>query len=347
MLTKNRIVPEKTVYFRPEIQSCPHCSSNLRFCHTVWKKNISTLQGVIRAWSIGFRCCHPECPHASTVYRSAEAEMLSMKHSSYGFDVLALIGELRFKHHKTRQEIADELNGRGVKTSDRNVQMLYERYLTLLRASVTDRVREILQQVVHEHGGIILSMDGVQPEKGNETLYVIREVLSGIILAAQNMKSSSAADLEALIRPMIELGYPIIGIVSDGQRSIRMAMETLLPDVPYQYCQFHYLKDIAKPVVDLDRKLKTSIKKNLRGIRDVEKKSDKNASLESEVAKEYIAAIRSLLLEDGDPPLNLPGMLIYENAKAIQESLQRCLTKKGDLAPRTSVQKNQKSKWVR
>lgn len=343
MLTKNRIVPEETVYFRPEIESCPHCHSHLRFCHTVWKKNISTLHGVIRAWSIGFRCSNSQCPHVDSVYRSAEAEMLSMKHSSYGFDVLALVGELRFKHHKTRQEIADELNARGVKTSDRNVQMLYERYLTLLRASVTDQIREALQQAVKEHGGIILSMDGVQPEKGNETLYVIREVLTGTILAARNMKSSSAAELETLILPIIKLGYPIIGIVSDGQQSIRKAMEKLLPDVPYQYCQFHYLKDIAKPVVDLDRKLKTSIKKNLRGIRDVEKKADKKDCLESEVAKEYIAAIRSLLLEDGDPPLNLPGMLIYEDAKAIQESLQRCL-KKGDFTPGTSVQNNQQSR---
>ncbi len=341
MLTKNRIVPEKTVYFRPEIKSCPHCHSSLRFCHTVWKKNISTLQGVIRVWSIGYRCSNTECTYGTTVYRSAEAEMLSMKHTSYGFDVLAYVGELRYKHHKTRQEIADELNERGVKTSDRNVQLLYERYLTLLRASATERVREVLQQVVDEHGGIILSMDGVQPEKGNETLYVIREVLSGTVLAARNMKSSSASDLETLISPVIELGYPIIGIVSDGQQSIRKAMEKLLPDVPYQYCQFHYLKDIAKPVVDLDRKLKTSIKKNLRGIRGVEKKADKIDSLESEVAKDYVAAIRSLLLEDGDPPLNLPGMLIYENAKAIQESLQKCLAKKGVLASRNPIQNSQ------
>ncbi len=53
---------------------------------------------------------------------------------------------------------------RGVKTSNRNVQLLYERYLTLLRASATERVREVLQQVIDEHGEIILSMDGVQPE---------------------------------------------------------------------------------------------------------------------------------------------------------------------------------------
>lgn len=252
-----------------------------------------------------------------------------MKHTSYGFDVLALVGQLRFKQYMTIGEITKELNHRGVATSERNSQRLYERYLTLLRASVTDHVKQVLKQVAEDHGGIMISMDGVQPEKGNETLYVIREVFSGIILAAQNLKSGSAEELKKLIMPVMELGFPIIGIVTDGQQSIRIAMESLLPNVPYQYCQYHYLKDIAKPIVDVDRKLKTGIKKSLRGIRENEKKIENDTSVEAEVVKDYVAAIRSVLLEDGNPPLDLPGIRVYENAKAIQDSLERCLSKKG------------------
>jgi hypothetical protein len=82
----------------------------------------------------------------------------------------------------------------------------------------------------------------------------------------------------------------IIGIVTDGQQSIRLAMESLLPEVPNQYCQCNYLKDIAKPIVDLDRKLKTGIKKSLRGICDIERKVDKDVTLEAEIQSwnEYI-----------------------------------------------------------
>jgi hypothetical protein len=101
-------------------------------------------------------------------------------------------------------------------------------------------------------------------------------------------------------------------------------MEDLLPDVPYQYCQYHYLKDIAKPIVDLDRKLKIGIKKSLRGIREIERKLDKSDSVESAVVKDYLAAVRSVLLEDGNPPLDLPGIRIYETAEVIQASLQAC-----------------------
>lgn len=331
MRPKNRIVPEKTIYFRPEISNCPHCESKLVRAHAAWKKKISTLQGVIFAWSMSYRCPNSQCSHSGALYRSAEAEKLCMKFTTYGFDVLCLVGELRFKQHMTRQEIADELNHRGVKTTDRNAQMLYERYLALLGASMDQHVRTVLQEVVEQHGGLMLSMDGVQPEKGNETLYVMREVFSGTILVAKNMKSGSSEELQQLIRPILELGHPVIGIVSDGQHSIRLAFEKLLPDVPYQYCQYHYLKDIAKPVVDLDRKLKTELKKNLRGIREIERKLEDHSSEENEIAKGYIAAVRSLLLEDGNPPLDLPGMRIYHNAKAIQASLEQCLSKKGAL----------------
>lgn len=328
-LPKNRIVPKDKIYFRPEFEHCLHCGAKLKRSHTAWKKNISTLQGVIQAWNMAYVCSNMNCEYRDTYNRSAEADSLAMKHTSYGFDVLVLVGQLRFKHHMTIGEITQELTDRGVTTSERNSQRLYERYLTLLRSSVTEHIKGELKQVVDEHGGIMISMDGVQPEKGNETLYVIREVFSGTILVAKSVKSSSAGELKELIQPVIDLGFPIIGIVSDGQQSIRLAMESLLPNVPYQYCQYHYLKDISKPIVDLNRKLKTGIKKSLRGIREIERKLDKNDSEDSEIAKDYLAAVRSVLLEDGNTPLDLPGIRIYETAEAIQASLQKCLDKKG------------------
>ncbi|AIQ61761.1 transposase [Paenibacillus stellifer] len=259
-----------------------------------------------------------------------------MKHTSYGFDVLALVGELRFKHHYTLSELHEELNRRGVVTSERNCERLYERYLTLLRASVTDHLRENLKEVVREHGGLLLSMDGIQPEKGNETLYVVREGFSGSILAAQNLKSGSAEELKQLLRPVEALGFPIIGLLSDGQHSIRLAMSGLWPEVPYQYCQYHYLKDIAKPVVELDRKLKTGIKKNLRGIRELEKQVQADPSEEATLAKDYLAAVRSVLLEDGNPPLDLPGVRVFEEAEAIRNSLKRSAKKGGSPTARNS-----------
>jgi hypothetical protein len=365
MLPKDRLGTPRKVYFRPEFKNCPHCEKKLVRSHTAWEKNINTLNEVIHAWSMAYKCKNSECPKVGVSYKSAEAEMLSMKHSSYGYDVLCLVGELRFKRHMTITEIMEDLHERGVVVSERYTQTLYERYQTLLSASLDDHVKQVLKEVTGLNGGIILSMDAVQPERGNETLYVIREVFSGTVIAAKNMKSGASEELQTLIKPIINLGYPIVGIVSDGQHSIRLAFETLLPDVPYQYCQYHYLKDIAKPVVDADRRLKKELKKSMRGIREIERKIEQaeNKSTdalefegdqpstglngspkewqEAQVARGYIAAVRALLLEDGEPPLELPGMMIYERAQAIQASLQRCLDKKGALATPKRYQNTQ------
>lgn len=271
---------------------------------------------------MAYACPNLECPYLHSYFRSVEADALVMKHTSYGFDVLDLVGELRFKHHNALSELHEELNRRGVVTSERNCERLNERYLTLLRASVTDHLRETLAEVVRENGGLLLSMDGVQPKKGNETLYVVREAFSGSILAAQNLKNGSAEELKRLLEPVEQLGFPIIGLLIDGQHSIRLAMSSLWPEAPYQYCQSHYLKDIAKPVMDLDRKLKMGIKKNLRGIRQLEKQIQSEDSEDAAIARDYLATVRAVLLEDGNPPLDLPGIRVYEEALAIRNSLQ-------------------------
>lgn len=81
--------------------------------------------------------------------------------------------------------------------------------------------------------------------------------------------------------------------------------------------------------MDLDRKLKTGIKKNLRGIRQLEKQIQTVDSEDAAIARDYLAAVRAVLLEDGNPPLDLPGIRVYEEALAIRNSLQRSAKKGG------------------
>ena len=51
------------------------------------------------------------------------------------------------------------------------------------------------------HGGIVVALDGLQPEQGNEQLWVVREVLSGAILGAANLQQATAERLAGLLQP--------------------------------------------------------------------------------------------------------------------------------------------------
>ena len=78
---------------------------------------------------------------------------------------------------------------------------------------------------LQELGGIILAIDGIQPEKGNETVYLLREVRLGRVLVAANLLSTATGEIEKLIEQVKQLGVPIIGVVSDKQHSICLAIK--------------------------------------------------------------------------------------------------------------------------
>ena len=87
---------------------------------------------------------------------------------------------------------------------------------------------------------------------------MIRDCLSGEILLARALLSSTQGDLTALLREVKDwLPVPVRGIISDGQETIRRAVAFVFPDVPHQLCQFHSLRDAAQPIFEADRHAKT------------------------------------------------------------------------------------------
>jgi hypothetical protein len=316
--------------FVPEVAQCPHCQHPVRRVHAVWRKHIITLSDVLYVVSVGAVCPNRHCPHPRVVYRSAAAEALSLPNFSYGLDVIAHIGQLRLDEHGTRAEIHGRLRERSLPICEREVQYLYETYMLLLGSTVEERLRERRTQIL-TNGGMILSLDGVQPEKGAEQLWVVREVLTGTTLAAATLAVGDMEHLSALLAPAATLGLPILGVVSDAQVSIRLAVASLFPDVPHQLCHFHFLRDIALPTTNADRALKTDLKKEVRGIRAVEERVAARTDDEAAVITGYTTALRTVLLEDGRPPLDLPGVAIYEDLEEISASLSQCVAKRGTL----------------
>ena len=69
----------------------------------------------------------------------------------------------------------------------------------------------------------------MQPEVGHEVLWVLRDCLSQEILLARTMLSATNQDLAVLLAEVKQaIGVPIAGVISDGQQSIRKAVEDAL-----------------------------------------------------------------------------------------------------------------------
>lgn len=198
----------------------------------------------------------------------------------------------------------------------RSVGNLLDRYDELLALSLSDITR--LRRLTAAAGRVILALDGLQPDVGHEVLWVLRDVLSG---------QDDLARLIGEVKGALEV--PIAGVISDGQHSIRKAVAEALPGVPHQLCQFHYLGEAARPIYEADRHAKVLLKKKVRGVRPIERELEGRDDPEAVAAREYCAAVRSALTDDGRPPLEAPGLKLQGRLSAIAESLDRVARKRG------------------
>lgn len=311
---------------------CTHCSScgqSMRIAYRT-RRTITTLQGLCLLTLRVRRCHHPPCPQYHRPYRPEEEGRWALPHGEFGLDVIALVGMLRYTAHRSSPEIHQALRDRGMLIAERTVTHLLERYEELVALHLADQRR--LRERLQEQGQIVLAIDGLQPDVGHEVLWVLRDCFSGAVLLARSLLSACEAELASLLREVQQVvDVPIRGVISDGQHSIRKAVQAVLPDVPHQLCHFHYLREAAKPVYEADRHAKKELKKQLRGVRPIERAVEPRHDAEAEAIRGYCLAVRSALTDDGRPPLAAPGLKLYERITAIAASLTR-VSEKGGLA---------------
>lgn len=304
--------------------NCPSCGERM------WNKydnyrTVRTLKEVVQLRLKVRRCPNQRCERFAQAYRPEEESRWALPHQEFGLDVITWVGALRYGEHRSVPEIHQMLEQRGVSIAERSVGHLLERYdeLVSLYLDTDERWQEILKSQQQ----VIIAIDGMQPDVGHEVLWVIRECISGEILLAKSLLSSSAEDLVPLlssVRSRLEkLGVPISAVVSDGQRSIRKAVSTALPEAVHGLCHFHYLHEAAKAIYEADRHAKKELKKRVRGIRVIERAIQDSDEETSQIVTDYCLAVRSALTQDGRPPLETPGLKLQEHLSAIEQSVER------------------------
>ena len=322
-----RPVPDQQLVLTVSTTECPECDQPFWAAYTN-RRTVVTLEGPIRLTVQVRRCRDRDRGRCGRSVRPEAEGRVALPQHEFGLDVIALIGSLRYTQHRSVPEIHAELVRRGVEICPRTVTNLLDRYDELLALSLADDRR--LQRITAAEGRVILAIDGLQPDVGHEVLWILRDCLSGEVLVAKSLLSSTQDDLAALIAPVKEvLKVPIAGVVSDGQDSIRKAVRKALPGVPHQLCQFHYLREAAKPIYEADRHAKKELKKRVRGVRPIERQVEGRDDPDARVVRGCCAAVRSALTDDGRPPLSASGLVLKERLEQVVESLDRVEEKRG------------------
>jgi hypothetical protein len=203
----------------PVLRDCPLCQVRTSTDYHNFR-TVTTLDGTIRLTLSIRRCPNPECPRFQRPYRPEAEPHFALPYHEFGLDVMTLVGRLCYAEHRSIPEIHRELTRRGVSLAQRTVTNLLDRYDELRALASADPRR--LDPLLRPQGRVILAIDGLQPDVSHEVLWVLRDCLSGEILLAKSLLSSTTQDLAGLIRQVqTALPVPVTGVITDGQDSLR------------------------------------------------------------------------------------------------------------------------------
>jgi hypothetical protein len=270
-----------------EQEFCSLCQRHLHVCDHRYHRILS-LQGPLELVCRLAHCPEPRCSaHCHTLSPLAEAQ-ITLPWWLIGWDVFCWLGFRRFTRHWSIPQLQAELRDSfSIRLSDDAISGYLKRYRCMAAARHQDA--NLLALAYQDIDRLVLTIDGLQPEKGHETLYVVRELRSKRVWFAEALLSSSTDEIQRLLAKAKDwseqLGKPVELWMSDKQDAFVKGIQAEFPDVPHRYCQNHFLRDLAKPLLEQDSHAKVQMRKKVRGLRDIEKqvlKDRRKAQAESE-----------------------------------------------------------------
>ena len=338
--------------------SCSACGRRLHVKQHR-RRRVYTLKGPVCYVSKLLHCPHA-CPNHSRRFSPAQELTLAMPRWLIGWDVFCWLGHRRFARHWSVPQLrAELLDSYAIVLSEDAIEDYLQRYQCMLAARQQDFA--LLKQEYARTRQVALSIDGLQPEKGHETLYVVRELGRQRVWFAKPLLSSAADEIRPLIVQAKDwaerVGCRVQLWISDKQDAFVKTIACVCPGVPHRYCSNHFLRDLAKPVLELDSHAKVQMRRKIRGLRAIEREvlkeravaqavrdGQQKRSVPTTVAAnglgvvlDYCAAVRGIVNDSQGGPLRPPGLRMSEALGEVRKSLRRNLRlKKGGAAKRCS-----------
>ena len=324
-------------------------------------RRIYSLEGPLHLICKLVQCADVSCPNHHRTFSPEREWTLTMPYWLIGWDVFCWLGHRRFARHWSVPQLRLELLDRyQIVLSEDAIEDYLQRYQCMLAARQQDPAQ--LKKEYQNTRYLMLSIDGLQPEKGHETLYVVRELGQQRVWFAEALLSSATDE----IRPLIvkarawakRLKRPVRLWMSDKQDAFVTTIAQEFPGKPHRYCGNHFLRDLAKPMLDLDSHAKVQMRSKIRGLRAIERAVLKLRATERveqdhgqerlpallvsapnglEVVLDYCAAVRGILNDSQGGPLRPPGVRMSQALGEVEHSLRRNVRlKKGGTRNRCS-----------
>ena len=241
--------------------SCTTCGTSLQFLYRGAHSTTKTLKGDIVEVKCYYKCPDSSCPDP---FKWAPVSPFSLPNKRFGLDVWCWVVFLRFHAALGYPRVVKFIETyAGLRISVNAVRDICQHYMAASSIHYDEKLHDELKDKKH----IILSVDGIKPEKGTDGLYIVRDVLSDTFIHGEYLENASKDRLADLLEvAKNKCPVPIVGIVSDKEDALVKACGEIFPGVRHQYCQFHFLSNVAKPVTEGDRSLKRGLRSEINNI---------------------------------------------------------------------------------
>jgi hypothetical protein len=269
--------PEDTRFTRVVVEVednvCAVCGGALHICDHR-RHRIFTLQGPVEVVCQLAHGAARQCAARAKTRSPYAAMTLTLPWWLIGWDVCCWMGHRRFARHwsvpQIRGELADTYQS---PLSADAIEDALQRYQTMLAARQQDP--QVMAAAYRNVDAVVLSMDGLQPETGHETLYGVRELNAKRLWFAEALLSSKVDEGRRLLSQArawaTQVGLPVHLWLSDKQDAFVTGIAAAFPGGPHRYGVNHVLRDVAQPRLETDRHAKVKMRRTVRGLRAIER----------------------------------------------------------------------------
>lgn len=283
-----------------ERPQCKHCKELMKIVRTYGVGPIVGLSENYNVQKRSYRCGKVLCPGGEEKPVKPKNTIYPPK-SDFDYEVHAKVAEYRWKRKLTYEELIEAMEKEfGIVLNLATV----ERMLKTYEIGCSEKYKPDYEEKIRAKGGVLLTVDGMKPLKGNPPLYTARDEFTGLKIHAKRLTSESIVQIkdfltEAKERIETELGVKVIGIISDAHPHQRKAIAEVFPEALHCLCHYHFYIYVFKAPKDLDSHLMTQTRKFLRGLYYLNKEktyANQGKHWEPKFAftKEILSILRSL-----------------------------------------------------
>ena len=226
----------KTIILQVEDNFCKKCGSPLKI-RKDRIHHVHSLEGPLKLVCKLSCCSNQSCAYRKRLISPKSEIALTVPGWRITWDLLLWIGFRRFKRHWSVPQIRDELlDTHQIDISKDTISEYLNKYQIMVATMHQDI--KLWKEEYKKCSNLILSIDGLQPEKGHETLYVVREVRNQRIWFAEPLLSSSTAEIQKLVRRAKdlaqELNKPVKAWISDKQDAFVTTIAREFPEAAHR-----------------------------------------------------------------------------------------------------------------